>query len=62
VKNIIADLLMVIVVVAVGGVFAAAMFFGGKETGYTEGYCAALNGTVLNSSSCNVDGKVVEVK
>ena len=28
---------------------------------YTAGYCAALNGTSINSDTCNVDGQVVEV-
>lgn len=46
------------VVIGVGLLF----YNGGIGKGYTDGYCAALGGTVLNIDSCNVDGRVIEVK
>ena len=29
---------------------------------YARGYCAALNGTVLNTDACDVGGKVVTIQ
>ena len=49
------------ILAVIGGVLCV-MFLAGEGKGYTEGYCAALSGTVLNGNACNVNGKVVEVK
>jgi hypothetical protein len=29
---------------------------------YARGYCAALGGTVLNTETCNVEGKVMTIQ
>jgi hypothetical protein len=34
----------------------------GVDTAYDRGYCEALGGERINTSVCNVDGKVVEVR
>lgn len=46
------------------GVVLAGFLIGlfGWSVGHTQGYCDALGGTPLNGYSCNVDGKVVEVR
>ena len=52
----------ILAIIAVIGGVMWVMFLAGEGKGYTEGYCAALSGTVLNGDSCNVNGKVVEVR
>lgn len=48
---------------AIGIVLVAALFVWiGYMQGYTNGFCDALHGTPLNGYSCNVDGKVVNVR
>lgn len=46
------------------GVIIVVGFFAwlGYMQGYTTGFCDALHGTALNGYTCNVDGKVVEVR
>lgn len=44
---------MILLVIGLGAV--------SKEV-YTNGFCAALGGSTLNSETCNVRGAVVEVK
>ena len=56
------ELLGMLAIVAVIGGVIWIMFLAGEGKGYTEGYCAALSGTVLNGNACNVNGKVVGVK
>jgi hypothetical protein len=42
---------------------ALAAFIGwvGLMQGYTNGYCAAISGTVISTSLCNVNGQIVLV-
>ena len=56
------ETLIIFGILAVIGGVLCVMFLAGEGKGYTEGYCAALSGTVLNGNACNVNGKVVGVK
>lgn len=48
--------------IIVGFVIAALVGLGmGLDTAYDRGYCEALGGERITTSTCNVDGKVVEV-
>ena len=37
------------------------LWMGGTAKGYTEGYCTAIGGTVLNPTQCNVNDRVVKI-
>jgi hypothetical protein len=46
----------------VGILVGCACTFAIMQNNYDNGYCEALGGTRINTSICNVNGKVVEVK
>jgi predicted negative regulator of RcsB-dependent stress response len=55
------EALFVICILAIVGVLGWAVYDTGSQHGYTDGYCAAIHGTVLTATQCNVNDRVIEI-
>lgn len=51
-----------VMLIAIGIMIGGSLESNTGPTKYADGYCAALGGERLNDETCNVNGKVVEVR
>jgi hypothetical protein len=60
-KDSVWDAIFAFLIIGVFAFVGIILWMGGTAKGYTEGYCTAIGGTVLNPTQCNVNDRVVTI-